>query len=58
MSMKEYLMKFKSIKHSLLPVGYAMTDKRVIEYVLKGLDSYYLILKTFLNMREVFPNFA
>lgn len=33
--MKEYFLKFKALKHSLVATEYGMSDERVIEYMLR-----------------------
>jgi len=44
--MKEYILKFKGLKHSLAAAGYKMGDDRVIEYVLRGLGFEFRFFRT------------
>lgn len=52
LTMKEYILKFKALKHSLAATGCKMTDDRVQEYVLHGLVPEFRIFRTSLNKRE------
>lgn len=65
--MKDYILKFKALKNSLVAAWYKMSDERIIEYVLSSLGSefnqnfqnylwakrYYTYVRTFAQLCEL-----